>query len=178
MERRRATGDGEVAVHRVRSARWGIAAGLIGIFLVTAGMLFDPDPATGQRTPLTDDLWVMVPALVVLVVLTVRAVRAGIVAGPQGVRVERTVTSAEVPWEELRDFEVRPTPNRWGWQVAARRVDDNVVTLATIPGRGARSRARDAADALAAALGADRERFGAPGQAGNRRVRAQPDRPG
>jgi hypothetical protein len=85
--------------------------------------------------------------------------RARIDVSPAGLRVVRTTSSDEMAWDDLRRFEVRPTPNGWGWRVLARRCDEDLVAVATVPGRT--GKARHEAESLAATLEAEHRRLAA-----------------
>ncbi len=152
-----AVSDPGVTTHRIRSARIGTVLALVGVFLATFSLLFDPVYTVHQTSPVSDDAWVVVPAVLLLLALAWRAMRARIELSQTGMRIVRATTSDEVEWADLRRFEVRPTPNRWGWRVLARRGDDDLVAVATVPGRA--HKARHEAETLAAALEADRHRL-------------------
>lgn len=156
--------DGGVTTYRIRSARIGTVLALVGVFLATFSLLFDPVYTVHQTSPVSDDAWVVVPAVLLLLALAWRAMRAHIDVTETGIRVVRTTTGDEVAWTDLRRFEVRPTPNKWGWRVLARRSDEDLVAVATVPGRT--DKARHEAETLAAALEADRQRLSAGSRTG------------
>jgi hypothetical protein len=149
--------------YRNRRHQWLVVAALLGITIVSLGVILEPDPETGLRPLPSDYLWVVVPALVMIGVLIARALRTEVVADAGGLLVVRTVGRDTVPWSAIRRFEVHASPSRWGFEVVARLVDERCLRIrAEHPGRrraDARAAARDRADALAAQLEEDRDRW-------------------
>ena len=148
---------GEVRVHKVPRLRWAILLGIALAFAVSFQQITQPDYNTHTRARPADWLWVVLPGLVILGFIGVRVWRSRIEASPEGIRVVRVTESELVPWDQLAGIEVRPTQNRWGTVISARRTDRRVVRLGTVPGRTARHAAK--AQALKAQLEADRARF-------------------
>ena len=152
-----ATPVGEVRVHKVPRLRWGILLGIAIAFAVSFQQITQPDYNTHTRAKPGDWLWVVVPGLVILAVIGVRVWRSRIEASAEGLRVVRVTETEAIPWADLAGIEVRPTQNRWGTVISARKTDRRVIRLGTIPGRTDKHRAK--ADALKAELEADRLRF-------------------
>lgn len=147
-------------LYRNRRHQWLMAGALVGISLVSMGVILEPDPETGLRPLPSDYLWVVIPALLVVAYLIWRAFQTRIVTSTDGVEIVRTVGREVVPWTDLRRFEVHPSPSRWGFEVAARLHDERCVRVrAEHPARRgaeAKAAARGRAEALARALEADR----------------------
>lgn len=145
---------GAVHVHRPRAARIGTLA-LVGfVTAVSLQQMLQPDYNTNRRAEPGEYLWYTLPALAMVCVLAWRVWRSRIETRAEGVRVVRSTTTEEVAWDRLRRFEVRRTPGGGGWLVLARTTDERVTRVAGVPGRSDRAKAK--ADALAAALEADR----------------------
>jgi hypothetical protein len=147
-------------LYRSRRHQWLVAGGLVGITLVSLGVILEPDPETGLRPLPSDYLWVVIPALVMIAYLIWRAFQTRILTSPAGVEVVRTVGRELVPWTEVRRFEVHPSPSRWGFEVSARLRDERCLRIrAEHPARrgvDGKAAARRRAEALARALEADR----------------------
>lgn len=151
------TGAEAIRAHKVPRQRWWIIAGILVAFAVSFQQITRPDYNTNRRATPDEWLWVVVPAVAMLGYGAWRVWRSRIEVGPAGLRVVRAVDAEDVPWERLARFELRPTPNRAGTLIVARLVDRRVVRLGTVPGRRPKHRAR--AEALVAALEADRRHF-------------------
>jgi hypothetical protein len=147
-------------LYRNRRHQWLVASALIGITLVSLGVILEPDPETGVRPLPSDYLWVVVPALVVVGYLIWRAFQSRIVTTTDGIEVVRTVGREAIAWSDIRGVEVHPSPSRWGFEVSVRVQDQRCVRVrAEHPARRgaeAKEAARQRAEALARALEADR----------------------
>lgn len=147
-------------LYRNRRHQWLVAGALVGITLVSLGVILEPDPETGLTPVPSDYLWVVIPALVMIAYLIWRAFQTRIVTSAEGVEVVRTVGREVVPWTDVRRFEVHPSPSRWGFEVSVRLHDERCLRIrAEHPARRgpeAKAAARQRADALARALEADR----------------------
>ena len=147
-------------LYRNRRHQWLVAAALVGITLVSLGVILEPDPETGLRPLPSDYLWVVIPALAMIAYLIWRAFQTRIVTSPHGIEVVRTVGRDAVPWAQVRGFEVHPSPSRWGFEVAIRLQDGRCLRVcAEHPARrgpDAKAAARRRAEALAQAMEHDR----------------------
>ena len=146
-----------VRVHKVPTQRWWIMAGIVAAFAVSFQQITQPDYNTNRRATPGEWLWVVVPAVAMLGYGAWRVWRSRIETSPSGLRVVRAVDSEEVPWDRLARLELRATPNRAGTIISARRGDQRLVKLGTVPGRRPRHRAR--AESFVTALEADRAHF-------------------
>lgn len=156
-ELEQAGADQAIRVHRVPTLRWWIIAGILVAFAVSFQQITQPDYNTHRRAAADEWLWVVVPAVAMLVYGAWRVWRSRIETGPDGLAVVRAVDRDDVPWDRLVGIELRPTPNRAGTLISARLVDRRVVRLGTVPGRKPKHRAR--AEAFVASLEADRAHF-------------------
>lgn len=147
----------ERSVHKVPRLRWAILLGIAIAFAVSFQQITQPDYNTHTRAQPSDWLWVVVPGVAILVAIGVRVWRSRIEAGPEGLKVVRVTETETIPWDVLAGIEVRPTTNRWGTVISARKTDRRVIRLGTVPGRTDKHRAK--AEALKAELEADRLRF-------------------
>lgn len=106
-----------------------LAAALVGIFLATVSLVFEPDPTTGMKPLPSDYLWLVIPGAIMVGVLSWRAMKARVVTDARGVDVIRVVGHEFVPWSRLRGFEVHPTPSQQGAVVLARLADECLVKI-------------------------------------------------
>jgi hypothetical protein len=116
-------------VYATRRRQLLIVASLVGIYVATVSLVFEPDPSTGIKPLPGDYLWVVIPGTIVLAVLIWRAMKARIETSDTGVDLVRVAGHESIPWSDIRGFEVHPTPGRQGFAVRIRRPDETLVTV-------------------------------------------------
>jgi hypothetical protein len=155
----------DVHVYSSRRRQWLLAGSMIAVLLVSLSVILEPDPETGVRPVPGDYLWVVIPGVLLILVLAWRALRVNVTTDTNGIDITRTLGHERVGWAELRRFEVHPTPGRQGFVVRARLHNEvlvnvwNEIEVRPLRDRDeARRIAKRKADAMAAALDADRLR--------------------
>lgn len=122
-------GAGPLRVYRARSHQLLLATGLVGVYLATLSLVFEPDPSTGIKPLPGDYLWVVIPGTILLAWMVWRALKARVETDPGGVDLIRTVGHEFIPWSDVRGIEVLPTPSRQGASVRIRRQNETLVTV-------------------------------------------------
>ena len=140
-------------IYRNRRRQVGLAAAVLGLFLVSVSVLAEPDPVTHTRARPEDYLWEVVPIAVLVLVLAGRALRTRIETNGQGLRVVRVTSSERVPWARVRGFEIHRTPTGRVATVVARLQDERLLRLWSFP---VRRGTNPEAGELAATLEAER----------------------
>jgi len=125
------TADGDRRSYATRARRLLLAASLVTLYLVSLTLLFEPDPDTGLKPLPSDYVWVVVPAAVLIAVLTWRSLKVRVTTDPIGLDVIRVLGHEAVSWREMRGFEVHPTPGRQGHAVVARLDNGRLVKVWT-----------------------------------------------
>jgi hypothetical protein len=150
-------------VYASRRRQLLLAGSLVALFLVSLAVILEPDPDTGLKPVPGDYLWAVIPGAILIAVLAWRSLKARVVTDERGVEIVRVVGRERIPWPTMRRFEVHPTPGKQGSAVLARLDNEVLVKVWTeIMIRPIRDRAaakqiaRARAEALAAALEADR----------------------
>ncbi len=144
--------------HRIGSARlWSLLL-VAGAAAVSIQQMTQPDYNAHRKAPPSEYLPVVLPGLALVAVIAWRIWRCRVETSTTGMRVIRTTTTDDLPWAQVAGFEVKRTPNRGGWRLVARHIDERVTVLANTPGKGEKARAR--VEALRAALEDDRDAFG------------------
>ena len=93
-----------MTVHRNRQYALVIAtvASLFLIASIIAAAVREGDLTTSQR------VWPVVPVLVLSAFCLLRLARAGVYAGPEGIRVLNPLRTVKVPWEHVLRFTLEP----------------------------------------------------------------------
>lgn len=121
--------DGDRRVYSSRRRQLQLAFGMLGFFLVTASLVFTPDPENGKLLTPSDYLPVVIPGAILVVWLIWRAMKAHVATDAGGIDLVRTVGHEYIPWSNVRSLEVHPTPGRWGFAVMVRRKDEVLLAV-------------------------------------------------
>jgi hypothetical protein len=150
--------SGDVSVYRIPRRQAFFAVGVVVAFVVSASIIFEPDPSTGVLSKPSDYLWVLIPSALLALYLTVRAHRTRVETNPAGITMFHVMNSEHVPWAEVVGFEVHPTPSRRGSTVLARTTLGRLVRVRTFMGVRGGTDHRALATELRDQLEADRDR--------------------
>jgi hypothetical protein len=123
------TGPNETT-YASRRRQWLIALSVIGSFIATFGMVFEPDPVTHTLAKPSQYLWELVPVAVLTIVMAARCFRARVVTTATSLEVFRVTSQDVLPWSDVRGFEVHRTPSGRLAPVVARVASGRTVRLA------------------------------------------------
>ena len=147
--------DGDRRVYVSQRRQRLIAVSIAAIFFVTFSLVFEPDPSTGTKPVPSDYLWIVIPGAIMVAVLAWRALKAHVATDSHGITLVHTAGRDVERWDDVRGFEVHPTPGRQGYAVRLRRTDEGLLTVRNeimVRPLGDRDEARRLARARAEAL--------------------------
>jgi hypothetical protein len=150
----RQTGPGETT-YASRRRQVLICVAVLASFFATFGMVFEPDPVTHTKALPSQYLWELVPFAVLTLVMAARCFRARLVTTPNGLHIYRVTSDEELPWSDIRGFEVHRSPSGRLSPVVARVASGRTVRLALFRTDRETGTAPDA-EQLAERLRADR----------------------
>jgi hypothetical protein len=129
---------------------------VVGSFVATFGVVFEPDPVTHTLAKPSQYLWELVPVAVLTLVLALRCFKARIVTTAATVEVYRVTSHEILPWSDVRGFEVHRSPSGRLAPLVARLESGRTVRMALF--RVDRHTGRSSeAERLAEQLRADRQ---------------------
>ena len=125
----RQTGPDELT-YASRRRQLQVCLAVIGLYLVTFSVVFEPDYLTHTRPKPSAYLWQVVPFAVLTMIMAARAFRARIVTTPAALHLYRVTSHEELAWADVRGFEVHRSPSGRFASVVARLATGRTVRVA------------------------------------------------